>query len=150
MTSQPETPTHVVTCFVMRRMLSGEDELLLVRRSDHVRTYRGHWAAVSGYLETGVTPLEQARQELREELGLREHDTTLAQTGEPLTFTDETIGVTWTVHPFLFRLAESSHIHTDWEASASQWMAPSALDTLQTVPMLREALARVYPGDPAS
>jgi ADP-ribose pyrophosphatase YjhB (NUDIX family) len=138
-------PTDVVTCFVMKKGADGRDVVLLVKRSDQVRTYRGHWAAISGYLEQGVAPLEQVREELREELGLTEEDALLVKAGEPLTFTDSAIGITWTVHPFLFRLREGSQIHTDWEASATHWMTPAEINTLQTVPMLREALARVYP-----
>ena len=107
----------------MKRSPLGRDTLLLVRRSDRVRTYRGHWAAISGYLEAGATPLEQAREELREELGLGEDDVDLVRIGEPLTFTDDAIGVTWTVHPFLFRMHDDGEIHTDWEASASRWMS---------------------------
>lgn len=131
----------------MRRSHDGFDEVLLVRRSERVRTYRGHWAAISGYLEEGATPLGQAREELREELGLDEEDAVLVRVGDPLTFTDDTIGVTWTVHPFLFHLEDGSEIHTDWEASASRWMTPAEMGALPTVPMLREALARVYPSD---
>ena len=129
----------------MKRSPLGRDTLLLVRRSDRVRTYRGHWAAISGYLEMGATPLEQAREEMREELGLGEEDAILVRIGEPLTFTDDSIGVTWTVHPFLFRMRDDGEIHTDWEASASRWMEPKEIETLPTVPKLREALARVYP-----
>ncbi len=143
--AQP-TATGVVTCFILRQSADGQDEVLLVRRSDRVRTYRGHWAAISGYLEAGATPLDQAREELREEVGLEADDAPLVRAGEPLTFTDNTIGVTWTVHPFLFRLREGREIHTDWEANASRWMPPTELVSLPTVPMLREALARVYPG----
>lgn len=146
MTSAEKRPTAVVTCFLMRRSPAGFDQVLLVQRSDRVRTYRGHWAAISGYLERDVTPLQQAREELREEAGLEERDAVLVRAGEPLTFTDETVGITWTVHPFLFRLREGGEIHTDWEASASRWMTAMEIDTIATVPMLREALARVYPG----
>lgn len=147
---QTSQPTAVVTCFVMKRSPLGHDMLLLVRRSDRVRTYRGHWAAISGYLEAGATPLEQACQELREELGLGEDDVDLVRIGEPLTFTDDSIGVTWMVHPFLFRMHDDGEIRTDWEASASHWVEPEEMKTLPTVPKLREALARVYPdGDSA-
>ncbi len=140
-----QTPTPVVTCFVMKQSPHGQDLVLLVKRSDRVRTYRGHWAAISGYLEAGATPLSQAREELREELGLEEEDARLIRTGEPLTFTDDAIGVAWTVHPFLFRLRDGSEIRTDWEASLSGWTPPAEIGELPTVPMLREALARVYP-----
>lgn len=144
MNEQATEPTHVVTCFLIRRSLQGADEILLVQRSQRVRTYRGYWAAISGYLEAGATPIGQSRVELSEELGLNEVDATLLQTGEPLTFTDADIGVTWTVHPFLFRLRDGAALRTDWEATVSRWIAPVEMKSMQTVPMLCEAFERVY------
>ena len=144
------SPTHVVSCFLLRRD-RGQDELLLAQRSERVRTYRGAWAAISGYVEPGVAPLDQAYQELREETTLERGDLALLRIGEPLAFTDASIGQAWVVHPFLFALAPGApeRLRTDWEATATQWIAPAALASLPTVPMLAEALARVYPPDAA-
>ena len=36
--------THVVTCFLVRTGSRGHDEVLILRRSGRVRTYRGRWA----------------------------------------------------------------------------------------------------------
>src|SRR5579862_2692359 len=94
------TPTHVVSCFLLRRD-RGRDEVLLAQRSQRVRTYRGAWAAISGYVEPGVTPLEQAYTEIREETALQRDDVELLRVGEPLPFTDANIGQAWVVHPFL-------------------------------------------------
>jgi 8-oxo-dGTP diphosphatase len=138
------TPTHVVTCFVLRRD-RGRDELLLVRRSEQVRTYRGRWAGVSGYIEPGVTALEQAYVELREEAGLAEGDVTLLRTGVPLPVHDVEAGLAWVVHPFLFLVTAPERIQTDWEARESRWVTPDTLATMETVPGLAQALARVYP-----
>jgi 8-oxo-dGTP pyrophosphatase MutT (NUDIX family) len=143
MTSAAEH-THVVTCFLLRTD-RGRDEILLVRRSERVRTYRGAWASISGYLEPGVTALEQAYTELREETGLAREDVHLLRAGEPLSFEDTALGQAWTVHPFLFAVSAPERIQTDWEATAHQWIAPSALAALPTVPKLAEALAAVYP-----
>ena len=139
-----EQPTHVVTNFVLRRD-RGRDELLLVQRSDKVRTYKGAWAGISGYVEPGVTPLQQAYTELSEEAGLSAADLTLLRTGAPLAFRDESIGQSWVVHPFLFEIAQPDRVRTDWEAAGMQWVTPDRLRQLPTVPMLAEALARVYP-----
>jgi 8-oxo-dGTP diphosphatase len=141
---EDEQPTHVVTCFVLRRD-RGRDELLLVQRSEKVRTYRGAWAGVSGYVEPGVTPLQQAYQELSEETSLSQQDVQLLRTGEPLAFRDESIGQSWVVHPFLFAIAQPDRVRTDWEAVGMQWVAPEQVRQLATVPMLAEALQRVYP-----
>ncbi len=137
-------PTHVVTAFLLRRD-RGKDEILLVRRSQRVRTYRGAWAGVSGYLEPGVTPLEQAYTELREEVALPADAVRLLREGEPLAVHDAAQALSWVVHPFLFALAEPERIRTDWEATEHRWAPPAELAQAPTVPMLAEALARVYP-----
>jgi hypothetical protein len=36
-------------------------------------------------------------------------------------------------------------VQTDWESVESRWVAPAQLAQYETVPMLPEALARVYP-----
>jgi 8-oxo-dGTP pyrophosphatase MutT (NUDIX family) len=137
-------PTHVVTCFLLRRD-RGRDEVLLARRSERVRTYRGAWGAISGYVEPQVAPLEQAYQEIREETGLQQGDVTLLREGETLAFRDETIGQDWVVHPFLFVALRPEAAQHDWEAHEFAWTAPTVVTDLQTVPLLAEALARVYP-----
>jgi 8-oxo-dGTP diphosphatase len=145
---EPPRETHVVTCFLMRP--AGERvEVFLVRRSERVRTYRGAWAGISGYLEPGVTPLEQAYTELREEVGLGREDVRLLRAGPLLPVRDEEQGLAWVVHPFAFALAPGATLRTDWEAVEHAWVAPEALATLATVPKLAEALAAVWkPGMP--
>jgi ADP-ribose pyrophosphatase YjhB (NUDIX family) len=122
----------------------GRDEILLVRRSQKVRTYRGAWAGVSGYLEPGVTPLEQAYTELREEVALPADAVQLLREGESLAVHDAAQGLSWVVHPFLFALDAPERIKTDWEATEHRWVTPAELAQLPTVPMLAEALVRVY------
>lgn len=142
--SHTQTPTHVVTNFLLRHD-AGHDRVLLVRRSQRVRTYRGAWAGVSGYVEPGVTPLDQAYTELREETGLERGDVKLLRTGAPIAFDDAQLGQSWVVHPFLFAIDNPDRIRTDWEATEHHWVAPADIPTYETVPKLAEALAAVYP-----
>ena len=134
----------VVTCFIMRAH-RGEDQILLVRRSDRVRTYQGAWAAISGYLEPGVTPVEQAQTEILEETGLTPDDVALEASGETLIVDDGAHNLMWAVHPFLFRLQSTSEPSIDWEAHEYAWVSPSGMSGRETVPGLVEALALVYP-----
>ncbi len=135
---------HVVTCFLLRRG-EGGDEVLLLRRSERVGTYRGRWAGVSGYLEA-ESPLEQAYREMEEEVGLARDGVRLLAEGEPLTVLDESIDTRWTVHPFLFELDRPERVRLDWEHTESRWVRPQQVAALEGVPGLAEALARVYPG----
>lgn len=142
--SSAQEPTHVVTNFLLRTD-TGRDEILLVRRSPRVRTYRGAWAGVSGYVEPGISTLDQAYTELREETGLERGDVKLLRAGEPIAFDDATVGQSWVVYPFLFAIDDPARIHTDWEATEHRWVAPADISMYETVPKLVEALAAVYP-----
>ena len=145
---------QVVTCFLLRggeegpsthSACSGQAEILLLRRSDRVSTYRGLWAAVSGYLEV-ESPLEQAYREIEEEVGLGRGDVRLLAQGEPLVVPDETIDTRWSVYPFLFEALRPERLRLDWEHTESRWVRVEEMGGLETVPRLEEALARVYPG----
>jgi len=133
----------VVTCFLVRRSGGGE-EILLLRRSQQVSTYRGRWAGVSGYVEE-TDPLTQAYTEIGEETGLAREDVQLLRTGEPLEVMDAEADRRWIVHPFLFEVEEPGRIRTDWEHIETRWIRPKEIFRYETVPQLAETLMRVYP-----
>ena len=127
----------VVTVFLNHR-----NKILVLKRSRKVSTYSGHWAGVSGYLER-ENPLDQAYTEMAEEVGLTGEDVTLLRVGEPLEIFDESQGLAWRVHPFLFAVHDPGRIRLDWENIEIRWIHPEELDELHTVPALRETLERV-------
>ena len=131
----------VVTVF-----LTHSDKVLVLKRSSKVGTYRGHWAGVSGYLES-EGPLQQAYTEIAEEVGLSKQDVTLLKAGKPLEIVDNAQDRAWRVHPFLFSVHEPDKIRLDWENIAMRWILPAEIAGLQTVPALRETLARVIEDD---
>ncbi len=128
---------HVVTCF-----LKFGARILLLRRSELVGSFQGRWAGVSGYIET--TADEQALIEIEEETSLCREDLKLLKRGKLLEVSDDEAGVKWMVHPFLFQLKEPAKIRIDWEHKQIQWIDPEDITNYETVPMLGEALARVY------
>jgi len=128
---------QVVTCF-----LESEGEILILRRSGQVSSYQGRWAGVSGYIET--TADKQALIEIEEETSLASEDFKLIRKGKPLTAEDEQLGIKWVVHPYLFHIKDRSKIKIDWEHKEIRWIQPKDIDNFETVPMLKEALARVY------
>lgn len=131
----------VVTCFLLRR--GPPDEVLLLRRSDRVGTYRGRWAGVSGHLET-ESPLEQAYRELDEEVSLGREDVRLLVQDEPVVIEDHEIDTRWTVYLFLFEALKPDRVRLDWEHTESRWVRPEEVRDMETVPGLAEGLARVY------
>lgn len=128
----------VVTAFVVRG-----DKIALIKRSQQVGTYKGSWAAFSGYVET-VT-LDQAFTELSEEAGLPRESLSLRGIGAPLPVEDAQEGRSWLVLPFLFELKDGAEIRTDWEAEKWDWFHASDLEEMETVPGLTAALDRVMP-----
>ena len=132
---------RVVTCF-----LESGGEILLLRRSGQVGSYQGRWAGVSGYIEKA--PDEQALVEIEEEAGLCGEDLKLIKRGKPLPVEDEELGIRWVVHPYLFRIKDRGKIKIDWEHKEIRWINPKDIDNYQTVPMLKETLARVYRAGP--
>ena len=125
---------HVVTAFLTRG-----NQVLLLRRSDRVSTYKGHWAGVSGSLESGRLPIEQAIQEIEEETGLSTIDAIPVLAGRPFDFVDKAISRRWIVHPFRFRVAADALIVLDRENSEAVWTEPALLERLPTVPRLLDA-----------
>ncbi len=128
---------HVVTCFH-----ENEAEILILRRSSLVGSFRGKWAGVSGYVET--TADEQSLIEIAEETGLSREDIKLLKKGRPLEVLDQDMGIKWVVHPYLFRIPDRNKVKIDWEHDATRWIDPGDIASYETVPQLKEALARVY------
>ena len=113
-----------------------------MRRSQQVGSYRGRWAGVSGYIET--TADEQALVEIKEETGLSGEDLKLVKKGKPLPIKDEGLGVKWVVHPYLFHIKDRDKIRIDWEHKETRWIDAKDIGNYETVPNLKETLARVY------
>ncbi|HDD36375.1 MAG TPA: hypothetical protein ENF50_02775, partial [Archaeoglobus veneficus] len=59
----------VVTVFVRYN-----NEILLLKRSNKVRTYKGKWNTVAGYIDEFKPLKEKILEELREEIGVDEND----------------------------------------------------------------------------
>ena len=116
---------HVVTAF-----LALGKQILLLRRSDRVRTYRGLWAGVSGSVEAGSTLIEQAIQEIEEETGLSTTDAIPFLAGRPFDFVDDELSRRWIVHPFRFRVNDEAKVRLDWEHSEAVWIEPAQIERL--------------------
>ena len=131
---RPMDERHVVTAFLTRG-----NQVLLLLRSARVRTYRGLWAGVSGSLDAGRSPIEQAIHEIEEETGLSTIDAIPVLAGRPFDFVDKAISRRWIVHPFRSRVAVDAQIVLDWEHSEAVWTEPALLERLPTVPRLLDA-----------
>lgn len=132
---------QAVTAFI-----ESDGKILLLLRSDRVSTYAGKWGGVSGSIDNGKTADEQALVEIEEETGLSRNDIRLVKKGEPLVFDDRSIQVRKVVYPYLFHVRDRDLIRLDWEHKQLQWIDPADIGTYDTMPMLRETLSLVLPG----
>ncbi|MEN8585415.1 NUDIX domain-containing protein [Burkholderia sp. RS01] len=111
-------PRAVVAVIVERH-----GRIALFRRSQSVGHDRGRWHCITGYLEPGASPEEQAFVELREETGLTEVDLTDFRSGTPLLLTDRS-GDPWLVHTFT-AVTPRRRLSINTEHDDFRWTAPS-------------------------
>ncbi len=130
----------VVTC-----LLENKGKILILKRSSKVRTYKGLWGGVAGYVEEGETPLETAIKEIKEEVDLEKDDVEFIRRIAPIKFTDFHEGkkYDWTIFPFLFYVFKKDKIKIDWEHSELKWITPSDIINYDTVPHLKEIVLKI-------
>lgn len=138
--------THVVTCLLFREDQTKE-RMLLVQRSHKVGSYQEQWAGISGFLESGVTPDEQAYTEIREETSLQRDQVRMLKRGKVVEHIDEALGRHFYIHPFLFDVLTPESIQIDWEALTMRWIDPADLSSYPTVPKLQEVYEAAISGE---
>lgn len=126
----------VVTVFLERG-----GKIALFRRSGQVATYVGKYAAVSGGLDEGMSPFEQARREVMEETGLVDEVTLLCE-GAPLRVEAPEYDALFIVHPYLVHV-EVPDIKLNFEHESVAWIEPKELASFDTVPDLARTFQAV-------
>ena len=69
--------TWIVTSF-----LKKSDQILILKRSQKVRSMKGIWSGVSGMIENNEVPLDRAKIEIFEEVGMKENEIILIKESE--------------------------------------------------------------------
>jgi 8-oxo-dGTP diphosphatase len=137
--------TPVVTNFLLR-MDGSSPRLLLVKRSGRVGSYNARWAGISGFLEQGVAPADQAYTEICEETGLQRSQVRLLTYGQVVESIDPDLHRRWLIHPFLAEVLTPAAIRLDWEAEEMRWITLAELSEYETVPRLQEAFLSAWHG----
>lgn len=127
--------TKIVTSFIQ-----DEQKLLILRRSNKVKTMKGLWAGISGIIEKNETPLTRAKIEIYEETGISEDKIRLVKNAEKLRIhSPQYENHEWEIFPFLFE-AKKPVIKLNWENSEYMWIAIDELKNYDTVPSLEKVL----------
>ena len=127
--------TKIVTSFI-----KDNDKVLILKRSDKVKSMRGLWAGVSGIIEKDEEPLQRAVIEIFEELGIPEDKIKLVKSAEEMrVHSPQYDNHEWEIFPFLFE-AENPEIKLNWENSEFKWINVEELENYETVPSLEKVL----------
>jgi len=131
--------TKIVTSF-----LKNSDKILLLKRSEKVKSMKNLWAGISGIIEGDEEPFSRAKIEIFEEVGINEAEITLIREGNKMLIeSPQYLNHQWEVYPFLFSCT-SREIKLNWENSDSRWIDIDELNDFQTVPSLDKVLTRLF------
>jgi len=128
--------TNIVTSFI-----KNNDKILILKRSDKVKSMTCLWAGVSGIIEkSDTTPLARAKIEIFEETGIREEEIELLKEVKQMKILSQQYkNHEWNVFPFLFK-AKNLEIKLNWENSEFKWIEPNEIKNYETVPELEKIL----------
>lgn len=127
--------TKIVTSFIR-----DNDKLLILKRSDKVKSMKGLWAGISGIIENDEEPLKRAKIEIFEEAGIAEDKMTLIKTTEEMRISSPQYkNHEWKIFPFLFE-SKNPTVKLNWENSDFRWIKVDELENYETVPSLEKVL----------
>ena len=131
--------TKIVTTF-----LTNSDKILLLKRSQKVKSMKNLWAGISGIIEGNENPVKRAKIEIYEEVGIEESNVKLIKEGDVILIeSPQYENHQWEVYPFLFS-CDNREIKLNWENSDSKWIRVNELDNFVTVPSLDKVLTRLF------
>ena len=127
--------TKIVTSFIR-----NNGRLLILKRSNKVKSMKGLWAGISGIIEKNEEPLERAKIEIFEEVGISEDKVTLIRSAEKMKVNSPQYkNHEWEIFPFLFEVKDNA-IKLNWENTEFKWIKAEELKNYQTVPSLQRVL----------
>ena len=130
--------TKIVTSFIQ-----NDQKLLILKRSNKVKTMKGLWAGISGIIEKNEAPLTRAKIEIYEETGISEDKIRLIKNAEKLrVHSPQYENHEWEIFPFLFE-AKNPDIKLNWENSKYTWITIDELKNYNTVPSLEKVLQKL-------
>ena len=127
--------TKIVTSFIR-----DNGKLLILKRSNKVKSMKGLWAGISGIIEKNEVPLKRAKIEIFEEVGIIENKIRLVKAAEEMRVNSPQYeNHEWKIFPFLFE-TKNPTIKLNWENSEFKWISVDELGNYETVPSLEKVL----------
>jgi len=135
-TNSKEAPA--LNCFV-----ESNGKILLLKRSEKVGNYQGMWNSIGGYLDENKPLENKVKEELIEELDIKEENIADIKIGKAYAFHDEDIDKIWHIFPVLVKLKTEPKIKLDWEHTDFVWVKKEEIANYNTVPKLVEVLGHL-------
>ncbi len=127
--------TKIITCF-----LRNGNKILILKRSNKVKSMKGLWAGISGIIEKNETPLSRAKIEIFEELGISHDQIQLVkEAAEIRILSPQYENHEWKIYAFLFEVVNPK-INLNWENSEYKWINAEEISNYETVPSLEKVL----------
>jgi len=127
--------TKIVTSFI-----TNDDKFLILKRSSQVKSMKSLWAGISGIIEKNETPLDRAKIEIFEEVGIEEDQIKLIKSSNIMRISSPQYkNHEWEVYPFLFE-GKDLKIKLNWENSQYKWVRMDEFKNYKKVPSLEKVL----------
>ena len=127
--------TKIVTSFIQ-----DNKKILILKRSKKVKSMKGLWAGISGIIEKDEIPLERAKIEIFEEVGILENEIRLIKSTKEMRINSPQYkNHEWEIFPFLFE-SKKPNVKLNWENSEFRWIEIEELKNYETVPSLEKIL----------
>jgi len=128
----------VINCTVVCK-----GKVLLLKRSRKVRSYKGKWNTIGGYLDEAKSVRQKAIEEIKEELGISQKDLKRIKILKSFRVADKKIKKVWIVFPVLAELKSKGKIKLDWEHTNYKWVKPEEIKRFNTIPNLHKAVNKM-------
>ena len=127
--------TRIVTSFI-----KDNDKFLILKRSNKVKSMKGLWAGISGIIENDEEPLNRAKIEIFEELGITEDKIKFLKSASKMkVHSPQYENHEWEIFPFLFE-SNNPTIKLNWENSEYKWVTVDEIKNYETVPSIDKVL----------
>ncbi len=128
----------VINCTVVCK-----GKVLLLKRSRKVRSYKGKWNTIGGYLDELKSAREKALEEIKEELGIEKRNVKRIKFFKSFRVADKKIKKIWIVFPVLAELKSKGKIKLDWEHTSYKWVKPEEIKRFDTIPNLQKQVIKM-------